>query len=84
MVRPMSDQEEYQEKVLPKLLEKLENETPEEREQARKLLKAFLQENEQNPSKGTFSLPNDLVDAVMKEYGFTREEAEEEIEKFGG
>jgi len=47
------------------------------------LLKAFLQENEQNPSKGTFSLPNDLVDAVMKEYRFTREEAEEEIEKFG-
>lgn len=83
MVRPMSAQEEHNE-AMAEVWERMKKETPEQRKQARSLLEGFLQENEETSSRGTSSLPRDLVEDVMQTYGFTREKAEEEIEKFGG
>ena len=75
---------ETDEGILEEDIEAMVRETPEERKEARRLLKGFLQENAQDSSKRTSSSPRDLVELVMQRHGFTREEAEEEIEKFGG
>ena len=40
--------------------------------------------SDREPRRGASSLPGGLVGKVMKKYGFSREEAEEEIKKFGG
>ncbi len=85
--------QQMQDKVIERLAEELKIQTEEEKEQQRMLLKGFLAENEQNFSKGTSSSPSDskpsvnrkprdIVEAVMQKYGFSREEALEEIEAF--
>lgn len=85
--------QQMQDKVIERLAEELKKQTEEEKEQQRMLLKGFLAENEQNSSKGTSSSPSDskpsanrkprdIVEAVMQNYGFSREKALEELEAF--
>ncbi len=85
--------QQMQDKVIERLAEELKKQTEEEKEQQRMLLKGFLAENEQNSSKGTSSSPSDskppanrkprdIVEDVMQTYGFSREEALEELEAF--
>lgn len=85
--------QQMQDKVIERMAEELKKQTEEEKEQQRMLLKGFLAENEQNSSKGTSSSPSDskpsanrkprdIVEAVMREYGFSREKALEELEAF--
>lgn len=83
MVRPMSAQEEHDE-VMAEAFKKMKKETQQEKMQAQKRLRGYLRDNEGRFSKDTSSLPKDLVEGVMQRYGFTREKAEEMIEKFGG
>ena len=87
--------QQMQEEAIREMIERMEKETEEEKEHHRQLLKGFLKENEKSSSSGTSS-PNNisntseprrakgLVEDVMETYGFTREEAIEEIERFGG
>jgi hypothetical protein len=85
--------QQMQDKVIERMAEELKKQTEEEKEQQRMLLKGFLAENEQNSSKGTSSSPSDskpsanrkprdIVEAVMRKHGFSREEALEELEAF--
>ena len=85
--------QQMQDKVIERMAEELKKQTEEEKEQQRMLLKGFLAENEQNSSKGTSSSPSDskpsanrkprdIVEDVMRTYGFSREEALEELEAF--
>ena len=85
--------QQMQDKAIERMLKRMEKETEEEKEQQRMLLKGFLAENEQNSSKGTSSSPSDskpsanrkprdIVEAVMQNYGFSREKALEELEAF--
>ena len=85
--------QQMQDKVIERMAEELKKQTEEEKEQQRMLLKGFLAENEQNFSKGTSSSPSDskpsanrkprdIVEAVMQNYGFSREKALEELEAF--
>ena len=87
--------QQMQERALRRMLRRMAKETEEEKEQHRQLLKGFLKENEEGSSRGTSSPSNisntseprrakGLVEDVMETYGFTREEAIEEIERFGG
>jgi len=87
--------QQMQERALRRMLRRMAKETEEEKEQHRQLLRGFLKENEENSSRDGSS-PNNgsntseprrakgLVEDVMETYGFTREEAIEEIERFGG
>ena len=85
--------QQMQDKVIERMAEELKKQTEEEKEQQRMLLKGFLAENEQNSSKGTSSSPSDskpsanrkprdIVEDVMRTYGFSREKALEELEAF--
>ena len=47
-------------------------------------LKALLRANDADSSRPVSSKGGSLVERVMKRHGFTREEALQEIEKFGG
>ena len=87
--------QQMQDRALDRMHRRMVKETEEEKEQHRQLLKGFLKENEDGSSSGTSSprngsdsfdpkRPRDIVEKVMAKHGFTREEAIEEIEAFGG
>jgi len=87
--------QQLQEEAIREMIERMGKETEEEKEHHRQLLKGFLKENEEGSSRGISSPSNisntseprrakGLVEDVMETYGFTREEAIEEIERFGG
>lgn len=92
MYMTQAEQKE-QEELTTRLLKTLESETEEQKEEHRKLLKVFLKENEANSSKGTSSSqnassqskvkkPRNLVEDTMQRYGFSREKALEELDRF--
>lgn len=65
-------------------LPKMQRETKEEKAKAKKLMEGFLVENEKNSLGKKSSEPIGLLETVMQKYGFTEEEALEEIKAFGG
>ena len=76
-------------------LKRMKSLPKEEQERQKTLLMGFLKENEEGSSRGTSSpsnisntseprRPMGIVEKVMAKHGFTREEAIEAIEDFGG
>ncbi len=47
------------------------------------MAKNLIKKNEATSSNDNASPPSDIVEAVMRKHGFSRSQAEEQLEKFG-